>query len=168
MLTVVAEGGVEEGMEEGMRCRCKQRCAGCVQWSCWQHWRGWCKPVVAAFYALVLVAAIPLLIHHFKAGQNHIKMAIWLVAGLFVLLTMPVFLAGLVQHVLNYTQPHLQKHIIRSEHDQVRDCFALLSFTAMHACRKLSSLLSLNKRFSPPVSLSVGYCGSFPFTLSIV
>ena len=37
----------------------------------------------------------------------------WFVAGLFVLLTLPIFLIGAMQHMFNYTKPHLQKHIIR-------------------------------------------------------
>lgn len=86
---------------------------GCTRWTCWRHWRGWCKPAVAAFYTVLLVVTLPMLIYHVSSKHNYTKMAAWFLAGLFVLLTLPVFLAGLVQHILNYTQPHLQKHIIR-------------------------------------------------------
>lgn len=86
----------------------------CTRWSCWHHWRGWCKPAVAAFYLILLVAVLPLLILKVsKKGNDSWETKAWFVAGLFVLLTLPVFLGGLLQHVLNYTQPHLQKHIIR-------------------------------------------------------
>ena len=86
---------------------------GCMQWSCWYRWRGWCKPVVAGFYLALLVVALPLLVYHLSTQDSYTKRAAWFVAGLFVLLTLPIFLYGLVQHILNYTQPHLQKHIIR-------------------------------------------------------
>ncbi len=85
----------------------------CIYWSCWSRWRKWCKPVVAVSYMIILAVVIPLLIYHITAQTRHGRTAAWFVAGLFVLLTLPVFLAGLTQHVLNYTQPHLQKHIIR-------------------------------------------------------
>ena len=97
--------------------KCKARVftyeCSCLNWSCWSHWRGWCKPAVATFYGFLLVIAVPLLVYHLSAKKDHAKMAAWFMAGLFMLLTLPIFLAGLVQHVLNYTQPHLQKHIIR-------------------------------------------------------
>lgn len=87
---------------------------GCIHWSCWYRWRGWCKPAVAAFYLALLVVALPLLTYHLSTQHSYSKRAAWFLAGLFVLLTLPIFLFGLVQHILNYTQPHLQKHIIRS------------------------------------------------------
>ena len=69
--------------------------------------------VVAALYCVVLVVLLPILVwdlhrRHAKAGFTA-----WFVAGIFVLLTIPIFLTGMIQHLLNYTQPHLQKHIIR-------------------------------------------------------
>lgn len=109
------------------------QCA-CVHWSCWQQWRGWCKPAVATFYAVLLVVAIPLLIYHLTSSPNHIKLVVWFVAGLFVLLTLPIFLVGLVQHILNYTQPHLQKHIIR--YSCLLDWVGVF-FSVVHSSKKL-------------------------------
>lgn len=77
------------------------------------RWRGWCKLAAAAFYVVVFMVVLPVLIYNIASHEDHGKDAAWFVAGLFVLLTLPVFLVGLVQHILNYTQPHLQKHIIR-------------------------------------------------------
>ncbi|GAB1293335.1 Transmembrane protein 184C [Apodemus speciosus] len=37
----------------------------------------------------------------------------WFIAGIFVLLTIPVSMCGILQHLVHYTQPELQKPIIR-------------------------------------------------------
>ena len=59
------------------------------------------------------MVSLPLLVYEFAVEEDHTEMAIYLTAGLFLLLTLPIFLVGLMQHIFNYTQPHLQKHIIR-------------------------------------------------------
>ena len=85
----------------------------CVRWSCWNQWRTWCKSLVIIIYLMILFVMLPLLIYglYVEHAQAHFKG--WFVAGIFVLLTLPIFLVGLVQHLFNYTKPHLQKHIIR-------------------------------------------------------
>ena len=85
----------------------------CLYWACWQHWRSWFKPLVAGLYCVVLLIALPLLVWDLYQEGTPDQFKAWFVAGIFVLLTIPVFLVGLMQHLLNYTQPHLQKHIIR-------------------------------------------------------
>lgn len=37
----------------------------------------------------------------------------WFIAGIFVFMTIPISLWGILQHLVHYTQPELQKHIIR-------------------------------------------------------
>lgn len=37
----------------------------------------------------------------------------WFIAGVFVFLTIPISLWGILQHMVHYTQPELQKPIIR-------------------------------------------------------
>lgn len=85
----------------------------CSRWVCWRYWRCWFKPLVGLVYLIILVLVMPLLVWKlYRTGASqHFKA--WFVAGVFVLLTLPVFLYGLVLHLLNYTQPHLQHYIIR-------------------------------------------------------
>lgn len=37
----------------------------------------------------------------------------WFIAGVFVFLTIPISLWGILQHIVHYTQPELQRPIIR-------------------------------------------------------
>ena len=84
-----------------------------LHWRCWKFWRLSLKIVVAVFYLLILFVCLPLLIWGLVREHAKTTFSAWFVAGIFMLLTLPIFLWGLVQHLLNYTQPHLQKHIIR-------------------------------------------------------
>lgn len=90
----------------------KMKCS-CVHWECWRHWRKWFRAFVAAGYCIILLVLLPVLIWDLYREHAEASFKAWFVAGIFVLLTIPIFLAGLVQHLLNYTQPYLQKHIIR-------------------------------------------------------
>ena len=64
-------------------------------------------------YLIVLLVALPLLIYKLFEEDAADQFKAWFVAGIFVLLTLPIFLLGLMLHMFNYTKPHLQKHIIR-------------------------------------------------------
>ena len=81
--------------------------------SCRRYWRLGLKISVTLLYLFILFVCLPLLV--WELLQQHAKptFSSWFVAGVFMLLTLPIFLWGLLQHLLNYTQPHLQKHIIR-------------------------------------------------------
>lgn len=102
---------VVKRMKSGVRsCLCD---CSCVRWSCWSHWRQVCKPLMVAVYLVILFIFLPLLIYWLYEEHAEDQFKAWFVAGIFMLLTFPIFLLGLTQHLLNYTQPHLQKHIIR-------------------------------------------------------
>ncbi len=64
-------------------------------------------------YLIVLLIVLPLLVFELYKENAGVQFKAWFVAGLFVLLTLPIFCIGLMQHMFNYTKPHLQKHIIR-------------------------------------------------------
>lgn len=64
-------------------------------------------------YLIVLLVALPLLIFKLYEEDAGDQFKAWFVAGIFVLLTLPIFLIGLMLHIFNYTHPHLQKHIVR-------------------------------------------------------
>lgn len=54
----------------------------------------------------------------------------WFIAGIFVFLTIPISLWGILQHIVHYTQPELQRPIIRWTH----------THTQTHPCVKKSSM----------------------------
>uniref|UniRef100_UPI00358F5748 transmembrane protein 184C isoform X2 n=1 Tax=Myxine glutinosa TaxID=7769 RepID=UPI00358F5748 len=74
----------------------------------WRHWLG---PIVSAIYLICLLVVLPLgvldLIH--KQAQ----VVTWFIAMIFMFLTLPISLWDIIHHIVNYTQPHLQRHIIR-------------------------------------------------------
>ncbi|GAB1601728.1 transmembrane protein 184C-like [Argonauta hians] len=77
------------------------------------RWRHWIRPLVMTFYGLCLLVALPLcIIELYKSGaETHVK--VWFVGGLFVMMALPISLWGILQHLIHYTQSHLQRHIIR-------------------------------------------------------
>jgi uncharacterized protein Usg len=62
---------------------------------------------------LVLMVVLPILIWQLQEYNAKPHVQLWFIAGLFMLLTFPVFLFGLVQHLTHYSRPDLQRHIIR-------------------------------------------------------
>ncbi|KAI4492609.1 PREDICTED: transmembrane protein 184C [Polistes canadensis] len=78
-----------------------------------RRWRLWILPVLTCLYALLIVILVPVLIaNSIKNGfQKQDQGA--LVGGGFVLLALPIAFYEIVQHMIYYTQPRLQKYIIR-------------------------------------------------------
>lgn len=81
--------------------------------SVFRQWRLWILPVLMCLYALLIIIVVPILIdnsikHGFKKQDQGA-----LVGGAFVLLAIPVAFYEIVQHSIYYTQPKLQKYIIR-------------------------------------------------------
>uniref|UniRef100_A0A8C7ZFF5 Transmembrane protein 184C n=2 Tax=Oryzias sinensis TaxID=183150 RepID=A0A8C7ZFF5_9TELE len=76
-------------------------------------WRRWIRPLVVVLYILLLIVVLPFCIWELqKSGVGtHIKA--WFIAGIFVLMTIPISLWGILQHLVHYTRPELQKPIIR-------------------------------------------------------
>lgn len=78
-----------------------------------RRWRLWILPVLTCLYALLIVILVPILLansiqHGFKKQDQGA-----LVGGAFVLLALPIAFYEIVQHMIHYTQPRLQKYIIR-------------------------------------------------------
>ena len=85
----------------------------CTHWECWHNWRTWVTVFVVVLYLAILLILLPLLIYGLYAIKAEVHFSAWFVAAIFVLLTIPIFLANLLQHLFNYTCPHLQAYIIR-------------------------------------------------------
>ena len=57
--------------------------------------------------------AVPLCILELnrKGAPDHVQA--WFIGGIFVMMAVPISLWGILQHLIYYTQPELQRHIIR-------------------------------------------------------
>ncbi|KAJ3659490.1 hypothetical protein Zmor_011177 [Zophobas morio] len=81
--------------------------------NCLARWRQWIRPLVIFLYALAALVFVPLfLVKSLEDGFNKRDQEI-LIAGIFVWVAIPLSLWEIIQHVIHYRQPKLQKHIIR-------------------------------------------------------
>ncbi|KAM9329138.1 transmembrane protein 184C [Gastrophryne carolinensis] len=78
-----------------------------------RNWRRWIRPLVVMLYIIGLVVAIPICVWELQKMEVSVPTKAWFVAGIFVLMTIPISLWGILQHLVHYTQPELQKPIIR-------------------------------------------------------
>ncbi|XP_055260374.1 transmembrane protein 184C [Moschus berezovskii] len=79
----------------------------------WRNWRQWIRPLAVVLYLLSIVVAVPLCVWELQKLEVGIHTKAWFIAGIFLLLTIPVSLWVILQHLVHYTQPELQKPIIR-------------------------------------------------------
>lgn len=78
-----------------------------------EEWRIWIRPLLILTYAIFAIIVVPLLIvNTVKDGFTRRDQLI-LVGGLFVLSAVPISIWHITQHVIHFTKPILQKHIIR-------------------------------------------------------
>ncbi|KAG9480067.1 transmembrane protein 184C [Eleutherodactylus coqui] len=77
------------------------------------NWRRWIRPLVVCLYVVGLIVAIPVCIWELQKLEVGVHTKAWFIAGIFVLMTIPISLWGILQHLVHYTQPELQKPIIR-------------------------------------------------------
>ncbi|XP_067301496.1 transmembrane protein 184C-like [Pseudorasbora parva] len=80
---------------------------------CCGRWRRWIRPLVALLFALTLAVALPLCVWELRRAEVGTHTKAWFIAGVFVCMTIPISLWGILQHLVHYTQPELQKPIIR-------------------------------------------------------
>lgn len=77
------------------------------------QWRLWIRPIFIATYVILVLVLVPLLIiHSINNGFTKSDQGT-LVGGGFVLLAVPISIWQITQHIVHYTKPSLQKHIIR-------------------------------------------------------
>ncbi|XP_030376706.1 transmembrane protein 184C-like [Scaptodrosophila lebanonensis] len=78
-----------------------------------EEWRIWIRPLLILTYVIFAIIVVPLLIvNSVKDGFSRRDQLI-LIGGLFVLSAVPVSIWHIIQHVIHFTKPILQKHIIR-------------------------------------------------------
>ncbi|KAK2507724.1 hypothetical protein MC885_012148, partial [Smutsia gigantea] len=79
----------------------------------WRNWRQWIRPLAVVIYLVSIVVAVPLCVWELQKLEVGIHTKAWFIAVIFLLLTIPISLWGILQHLVHYTQPELQKPIIR-------------------------------------------------------
>ncbi|OCT97023.1 transmembrane protein 184C-like [Xenopus laevis] len=78
-----------------------------------RNWRRWIRPLVVFLYIVGLIVGVPICIWKLQKMEVGVHTKAWFIAGIFVLMTIPISLWGILQHLVHYTQPELQKPIIR-------------------------------------------------------
>ncbi|KAK0052453.1 transmembrane protein 184C [Biomphalaria pfeifferi] len=77
------------------------------------RWKKWIRFAVIIIYIILLVIAVPLCIWELEQNKAPDHVQAWFIGGMFVLMALPISFWGILQHVINYTTPYLQRHIIR-------------------------------------------------------
>ncbi|KXZ44561.1 hypothetical protein GPECTOR_65g179 [Gonium pectorale] len=62
---------------------------------------------------LLTFLALPLTIWEFQKQHYDVHYQAWFIGGIFVILSMPISIYEIAMHTEYYTQPRLQKHVIR-------------------------------------------------------
>lgn len=71
------------------------------------------RPFVFIMYSMVLLVLIPLLVLQAINDGTKKNSSSYTIAGIFVLMAVPISIWEIVMHTLHYTKPRLQKYIIR-------------------------------------------------------
>lgn len=77
------------------------------------HWKNWIRPLSIIIYFIAVCITIPLCVVEVtrKDPPKHSKA--FVIGGVFVFLAIPISLWEIIQHLVHYTKPSLQRHIIR-------------------------------------------------------
>ncbi|XP_076446128.1 transmembrane protein 184C-like [Babylonia areolata] len=78
-----------------------------------RRWRRWIRPACFTLYFIGLIVALPLCTIELEREGAPGYVEAWFIGGLFVMMAVPISLWGILQHLVYYTQPDLQRHIIR-------------------------------------------------------
>lgn len=78
-----------------------------------EEWRIWIRPLLIVTYGIFAIIVVPLLIVNSVKDGFQRRDQLILIGGLFVLSAVPISLWHIIQHVIHFTKPILQKHIIR-------------------------------------------------------
>src|SRR5690348_792426 len=96
-----------------MSCEDCCRRIGLCGYHCLVRWRLWIRPFLFVSYAIVLMVIVPLLVVNCLGNPCTSMQKGQLIGGVFALLALPISFWQMIQHLIHYTKPYLQKHIIR-------------------------------------------------------
>ncbi|XP_022324788.2 transmembrane protein 184C-like [Crassostrea virginica] len=77
------------------------------------QWRHWLRPFVIILYLVLAIIALPLCVIELEKKNAALHVEAWFTGGIFVMMAIPISLWGILQHLVNFTQPNLQRYIIR-------------------------------------------------------
>lgn len=94
---------------------CGDFCARLGRWCfhCFLRWRLWIRPFFILSYIIVLCLLVPGLVLTCLGHECSKKQRTQLIGGIFVLMAIPISFWEITQHLVHYTKPYLQKHVIR-------------------------------------------------------
>lgn len=79
-----------------------------------KSWRFWIRVLILLLYVITITVVLPILIFRaIKDGLEKRFYTIPIIGGLFVIMTLPIAFRLITQHMLYYSKPKLQKHVIR-------------------------------------------------------
>jgi hypothetical protein len=76
-------------------------------------WRAWLRPACVVAYLVFIFTLVPILIANSVRNGFKRREQVWLVGSVFVLLAIPISIWEIIQHMVHYSKPSHQKHIIR-------------------------------------------------------
>uniref|UniRef100_A0A0X3NJU8 Transmembrane protein 184C n=2 Tax=Schistocephalus solidus TaxID=70667 RepID=A0A0X3NJU8_SCHSO len=76
-------------------------------------WKKWVKPAFIIIYVVGLCVGLPFIILNLRNEPTQSMIFAWFVGGFFVLGAIPISLWTILEHLINYTKPYLQRNIIR-------------------------------------------------------
>uniref|UniRef100_A0A8C4S3I1 Transmembrane protein 184C n=1 Tax=Erpetoichthys calabaricus TaxID=27687 RepID=A0A8C4S3I1_ERPCA len=68
------------------------------------NWRRWIRPLVVVLYILGLLVVIPLCVWELQKSEVGTHTKAWFIAGIFVFMTIPISLWGILQHLHNFLE----------------------------------------------------------------
>ncbi|KAK7798387.1 hypothetical protein U0070_013846, partial [Myodes glareolus] len=66
------------------------------------NWRRWIRPLLVLIYIISILILVPLCVWELQKLKVGIHTKAWFIAGIFLLLTIPVSLWGILQHLVHY------------------------------------------------------------------
>uniref|UniRef100_A0A6Q2XGI8 Transmembrane protein 184C n=2 Tax=Esox lucius TaxID=8010 RepID=A0A6Q2XGI8_ESOLU len=83
------------------------------------NWRRWIRPLVVLLYILVVLVVLPLCIWELQKSEVGTHNKAWFIAGIFVLMTIPISLWGILQHLwIALKYPNIAIYV-----DTCRECY---------------------------------------------
>ncbi|XP_072040979.1 transmembrane protein 184C-like [Amphiura filiformis] len=77
------------------------------------NWKIWLRRTVYVTYFTFMLLIIPVLIYELVRNVADFSILIWFLAGMATIFAVPISLWGILNHLLHFTQPALQRKILR-------------------------------------------------------
>lgn len=78
-----------------------------------QDWKIWARRALYITYFSFMLLIIPVMIFELVHKGADLATIIWFLAGMATIFAVPISLWGILNHLIYFTQPKLQRHIIR-------------------------------------------------------